>query len=240
MSFQHRSFWAGLVAAVLLVLATPAQATILGTYNSRATWEGLTSGRTDIDFSTLGLAGPGSIAEYGTAAGLTVSSVNFVGVHAGGSYGGYQLTAGFPASGASDDYGSGPRLVGPEYHTSGSYLRATLPSGVTAFAIELATINPAAQSFRLLVDGVDIGSVINAQAHPNRTFIGVRTDTPIAEVRIVMNSGTQWNTRGLFDNVSYGSSEPPAETPEATSFLYMATGIGLISWTIRRRRAASV
>ncbi len=235
MSKRSRKLFAGVAVLLLVLLAIPAQATVLSTYTSRVTWESLVSGRTDIDFSILGLA-QGGYTNYGAAAGLTTGGVNFTGIDGAG----YDLYAYNPPVGDAQNYGSGTILRGPQY-TAANYLRITLPTGTTAFGIDLATIAPAAQSFSVVMDGTGLGTV-QAAAYPNRVFFGVRTDTPITEVRIYLASGMLYQTQGIFDNVSYGSSStaPPAETAEATTVLYIGSGLGLLFWTRRRQKLAAL
>lgn len=234
MSSQIKLFSAGVAALVLLLLPVPAQATVLGIYSDRATWEGLVSGQTNIDFSVLGIpqAGwPAGFQSYSTVAGLTTGGVNFTGFSENGSP--YDLWALNPLAGLPEDYGSGTVLRGPTRSTAG-YLRIILPTNVTAFGIDLGTVYPAAQSFQVIMDGVTLTSTLQAAAHPNRIFFGVRTDTPISELQFYLSTGTLYQTQGIFDNVSFGSSsEPPAETAEATTLLYIGSGLGLLLLTRR-------
>jgi hypothetical protein len=246
MRFFHRSLLFTLVLAGLALIAKPAGASILGTYNDRATWEGLTTNRTDIDFTSLGIPQPGA-NPYNTAAGLTISGVTFVGREQSDSQ--FSLWASHAPPNAPEDWGSGTLLLGPQLY-NGSYFQITFAVGITSFGIDLMSMDPGSAAFRILVDGVDTGVQIATSNRPNRTFFGLQTDSSFTQIRLVLDTGTLFQTRGLFDNISYGDvnagsggpggggDDPdptPAETPEATTLLYAASGIGLMYWARRRR-----
>ena len=81
----HRTFIAlrlGLLAA--LIAALPAFGSVLGTYEDRSTWNGLTTGIITDDFESLGLAS-GGYSFYNTSSGLTRGAINYVGID-GASY----------------------------------------------------------------------------------------------------------------------------------------------------------
>ncbi len=232
-----RSFATGVVAFAFLLLAVlPSQASVLGTFTDRATWEGVTSGRTDITFESLGLS-PGGFTSYSNSTGLTTGGVNFTGID---GTGGFFLYAVNPPSGADEDFGSLTILKGPFYR-SGSYILASMPGGVTSFGLDLMSMLPAGATFRLVLDGVDIGFSISTAARPTRTFFGVQTDSPVSLIRIVIDSGTVFTTLPMIDNFSYGSvAAGGGETIEITTLLYVGTGIGLLGWGKRRRRLAAM
>jgi hypothetical protein len=184
----------------------------------------------------LGIA-PGGFVSYSTGAGLTIDDVNFIGYQNGTP----TLFGKNPASGTDDDFLSGTLLRGPEFWSgpccpAGSYLVAVLPAGITSFGLDLMSAYPAGASFRIELDGLDVGVIVTTQSRPNRTFFGVRTDTPFAQVKVIMDSGTLFTTYGLFDNVSYGLSSggggggpgPGGETPEALTLLCVGSGLLLM------------
>lgn len=223
------------VATLALLMAiVPAQASVLGTYNDRTTWEGLTSGRTDIDFTSLGLS-PGAAANYSTAAGLTIGSANFTSGYGGTSYQLYGLN---PTAGTPEDWDSGTLLAGPSWAT-GAYFQVVLSGGVTSFGLDLMSAYPAGATFRILLDGIDLGITIVTGTRPNRTFFGVRTDIPFSTVRVIFDSSTPFGPQALFDNFAFGlaAGDPPpgGETPEITTLLYIGSGVGLMQWAKRRR-----
>ncbi|MBM3814021.1 MAG: hypothetical protein FJW20_20530 [Acidimicrobiia bacterium] len=232
MSLLRGRFISAGSALALLLLGNPAQATVLATHNTLAEWQTGTTVNGTIDFSSLGLA-PGTWSTlYMNVTGLTISGVNFVGIDA---IGGYYLLPINPTGAQS--FGTGTVLRGPVYQPSGSYIRVTLPAS-TAFAVDLATLGPDSQSFRVWLDGVDIGGpAISSNAWPNPRFWGVHTDTPFTQVRIVLNSGNSTTTQSQIDNIRYGTYQAVQETPEITSMLYMGCGIALL-WLTRRRRLA--
>jgi hypothetical protein len=230
---------------MLVLIANPAGASILGTYNDRSTWEAVSTNLTHIDFTSIA-PNPGNFQGYNTSAGLTLSDVTFVGRAQDNST--YNLFVLHAPSGAPEDWGSGAVIRGPEWYV-GSYFQMTFATGITSFGIDLMSMNPAGASFRVLVDGVDIGgSSITTGSRPNRTFFGLQSDTPLTQIRLVLDTGTAFQTQGLFDNVAFGDvnagsggggggedpEPPPAETPEATTLLYAISGIGLMYWARRR------
>ncbi|MCC6537224.1 MAG: hypothetical protein IT162_06720 [Bryobacterales bacterium] len=219
----------------LLLIALTSHATVLQTYSSRPSWETATTGRADVDFESLNIS-TGGWASYSTAAGITTGGLNIVGVLDVNQYFLYALN---PPSGAAEDFGSSTILRGPEMR-SNSYLSVTLPSSVTSFGIDLMTYSPDTQSFAILLDGVQVATVTTA-ARPVRTFFGVTTDAPITEVRLVLTSGTNFVTQGLFDNLAYGAAAgsgepPPAETPEVGTLAATGTGLILVRYLRRRHR----
>jgi hypothetical protein len=238
-----KSFASGIVTYAFLMLAVfPAQASVLGTYTDRATWESVTSGRFDIDFESLGLAqGAYSGTAYTNASGLTIGGVNFVGVDGGG---GYVLYAVNPSTGDVQDFGSATVLKGP-YYRPGAYYQATMPAGVTSLGLDLMSIFPAGATFQILLDGIDLGVIISTQSRPDRTFFGVQTDLAFSQVRIVLSSGTVFTTQPLIDNFAYGTVLSSGggggggdETVEIATLLYVGTGVVLLAWGKRRRQSA--
>ncbi|MEZ5398177.1 MAG: hypothetical protein R2729_00825 [Bryobacteraceae bacterium] len=235
MRHSFRLFAAAVLAVMLWIAAIPAEASILGTYSDRATWEGLTSGRTDINFDALGLT-PGGYTQYNNSAGLTVGDVNFVGYEAGS----YDLTALNPLAGWDEDYNTGTLLRGPFYYAD-SYLLVTFNTNITSFALDLMTMATSGQDFEIIVDGVSLGTISTA-AQPATTFWGVRTDTPITSIRFQLASGSLTVTKGLFDNIALGlataggggSPPPPGETPEAGTLLLTGVGLALVARARRR------
>jgi len=221
---------------VLLLISSPAYGTVLGTYNDRTTWEGLTTSRVDIDFESLGIA-PGGFQSHNTVAGLTHGGVDFIGYQNGSP----TLYAKNPPTGDTDDFLSNTLLRGPEFWVGGccpdgSYLIAVVPSGVTSFGLDLMSAYPAGASFRIELDSIDVGVIVVTQSRPNRTFFGVRTDAPFAQVKVIMTSGTVFTTYGLFDNVAYGSSGgggDPGQTPEVATLLIVASGLLLFRFARR-------
>jgi hypothetical protein len=231
MHYQIRLYSAVLFALLLLVAAVPSEASVLGVYSDRPTWSGLTTGRVDIDFESLGLA-PGGYSNH--SAGLTIGAATFYGNQHGSPF----LWATNP-NGGGDDFGSDTMLRGPYYYPN-SYLLISFSSMVTSFGLDLMTSMSSGQSFEIFLDGVSAGVYATA-SNPTRTFFGIRTDTPIAQIRIDLVSGTLTQTTGLFDNVAIGLASlggggdpPPGETPEVSTVIYTGIGLSLLAWSRRR------
>jgi hypothetical protein len=219
---------AGIAAIVFLLSVHPASAGVVSTYNDRAEWETLSGTQTDIDFESWG-------GEPGPEPGNKTVTEN----------GNWFLYLANPPVGDAEDFLSGARLRGPG-NNGISYLLAVFPPLVNAFGIDLASGAPAAASFRIELDGIDVGLIIPTQPRPNRTFFGVLTDTPFSQVKIYVTTGTA-ATHGLFDNISFvigatqggGEEEgPTGETPEVATFLSL--GSGLLLFGLRRRKRAQV
>jgi hypothetical protein len=207
----------------------------------------MTTGVVNENFDSLGYT-PGQYVYHNTSAGLSLGAVTYVGVD-GAAAGGYQLLAMNPGAGWGSNFNSGTLLQGPDHHAN-SYLMITLPGGVTSFGLDLASVEPYASNFRIELDSIDLGVIISTLTHPNLQFFGVRTDVAFSTVKVILTSGSVTVTNGIFDNVSYGAAlvggggggggeDPPipGETPEITSLIYLATGLGLVGWTARRRKA---
>lgn len=225
---------------LLLITAASGSASVLQTFSDRASWEAATAaGFTTVDFENLNL--PLGYFNYSTVAGLTTDGVTFVGVQDSPGVP-YYLWASTPGVGDPAFANSGTLLVGPEHRGGAGYLSVTLPSAVTSFGLDLMSVDPTAQSFRFVLDNVDIGIVITTVAQPNRQFFGVTTDTPITTVRILFDGSpaTSSVTAGRFDNFVYGAAGsgggggPEGEAPEAGTLLCLGSGLLILRW-IRQR-----
>lgn len=241
-----------LLLAVAIGLCTPMHAGIISTFSDRSAWQAATTGRTDIDFSALGL-GAGGYTNYSDSAGLTISGVTFTGYDSGNNA--YFLYALNPDSGWDENFGTGTLLKGPFwYQSSGittTYLQVVLPASVTSLGLDLGTIMPRTASLRILVDGVYTGSPL-ATASNSLNFFGVTADAPISQLRIYVDSGSLTVTQALLDNFSYGTlltggggsggGSPPmgSETPETSTLLYVGTGVYFLAWRRKRRPVQAV
>ena len=246
----HSSFIAARIALLAALLAAlPAFGSVLGTYEDRSTWNGLTTGIVTDDFESLGL-GPLGYTLYGES-GLTRGSVNYTGVDGLG----YSMTAANPPPGDEDYFASGIRLRGPQYWSSSTqYMELTLPD-VYSVGFDLGTAWP--QSVGILIE-LSTGEffIRTTQNSPTLSFWGVQADTPISWIRIALTTGAGASpsnvtgTYALLDNVSYGAVyEPPpppppppppggGEVPELTTLLYVASGLGLL--LMRRKTGLSL
>lgn len=241
---SYKNSWSiGIVVAMFLMLVLPAQASVLATYTDRTSFSAASSGVTTVDFSSLGL-NQGGWAGYSTSNGLDISGVKFV----GNTNSSFYLYAYNPNPNDAEDYNSGTVLRGPEWNGN-SYITMTMPTGVTAFGLDLATILPSMGTLTIQLDGINLGVTIQTQARPNLTFFGVTTDAPISEVKVLVTGGTLYQTQPILDNVTFGTAgssggtapaETGGETPEITTILYVGSGIGLLMWNRRRRAMATV
>jgi hypothetical protein len=233
---------AGIATLVFLLSSVPAFAGVV-TFNDRAAWEAITGPQTDIDFESFGLT-PGQATNFSTPEGLTVNGVNFKGTENGAWF----LWLGNPGPGDPENFLSGARLRGPG-NMPNSYLLASFPPLVNAFAIDLASGAPQGASFRIELDGIDVGLIIPTQTAPDRSFFGLLADAPFSQVKMYVASGT-FSTYGLFDNCSFiiggsqggggggGGEEPPVgEAPDLATFVSLGTGLLFLGY--RRRKIAS-
>jgi hypothetical protein len=225
----------------ILLVASCAQAAVLGTYTDRASWEALVSGQTNIDFSSYAIA-EGSWTSYSTAAGLTEAGVTFVGYVGSG----YDLVLNNPASGWADNFQSGVRLRGPAWDVmQATYTQITL-SPVTAFALELGTGSPTALGVKLELSSGEIFFVGTAGI-PNLTFWGVRTDTDVSWIRVSLATSadgytqpTNYSSYILMDNISFGSAGAGgggggSEVPDAPTVTYVMSGLAMLGAGWRRK-----
>jgi hypothetical protein len=245
----HGSFIAIRIAFLAALLAAlPAFGSVLGTYEDRSTWNGLTTGIVTDDFESLGI-GVGGYTIYGTGAGLTRGSVNYFGVD-----GGYTMLAINPTPGAEHDFGSGILLRTADYNSFATqYLQMTLPD-VSAVGFDLGSAFPNAVGIRIELSTGEF-YIRTTQNAPALSFWGVRADAPISWIRIALTTGSgatpsQFSSIALVDNVSYGIAYTPpppggggeegggAETPEITTLLYVGSGVCLLF--LRRRRVPSL
>lgn len=230
-----------------LLAALPAFASVIATYEDRSTWNGLTTGVTTDNFESLGLAA-GGFTIYGTGAGLTRGSVNYLGVDGAA----YTMLAINPLPGAGNDFGSGIVLRTADYNSFATqYMQLTLP-GVTAAGFDLGTAFPNAIGIRIELSTGEF-YIRTTENAPTLSFWGVRTDAPISWIRIALTSGagatpSQFSSIAILDNVSYGTAYVPpppgggesggGETPEVTTLLYVASGFGLLF--MRRKSLPSI
>lgn len=227
------------VALLLIVFGSPLPGATLD-YASQSDWLGATSGLTTIDFEGV-IAGEWQ--SFSTADGLTVGDVQFLGVKPATT--GYDLWVVNPTAGSESDWGSGAYLKGPLFWSGdpNQAIKAVLPDGVTAFGVELMTMDSDPMEFVVALSTGEQFTGIATAARPNRTFFGVTTDIPIAEVSFMLASGINTVSRPAIDNFVYGvaggggAGDPinPEETPEAATFLLVGTGLVLL-YRARRRK----
>jgi hypothetical protein len=211
---------------------TPAFSATLTTYNSQASFNAALTSGVLIDFNNL-VAVTNGQADYSTAAGLTQSGVNFVGVNGSGNY----LIATRSDGNANYDWGSSTLLSLPYYWGSAaSYLTITLPSNTTAAGFDLMTFSPQAGSFTITMPA-DLGGgtyVVNTANRPTRSWFGITSDTSISSIQIAVNGVnpvTHVGSIPLLDNFKFGAAaEQPADTPEVATFILIGTGLAAMRY----------
>lgn len=235
-----------------LLAASPVYGAVLGTYEDRPTWNGVTTGVVTDDFSSIGTPA-GGWNTFNTSGGLTRGSINYVGVD-GGSY---TLLAINPTSG-ENNFGSGVLLRGADYNSFATqYMQLTLPD-LYSVGFDLGSAFPNSVGIRIELSTGEF-YIRQTQNAPTLSFWGVQTDTPISWIRLSLVSGNGNNpsiatgTITLIDNVSYGTvytpppppppgggggGEPTGETPEAATMLCVA--FGLVYLALKRKQALSL
>lgn len=238
---------AGIALAVFFALLLPVQASVLQDFNSRTAFTGAANSLVNIDFEGTATTEDTNggyttyYSSYSGPSGLNINGVSFVGVTSSGNWL-YTTNAGDPN--ASEHYGTGTVLKGPEWN-AGSYLSITLPATATAFGFDLGAMLPSIATFRIELMSLGISYDVTTAARPNLTFWGVTTDSAVGEIRVTTIGGSPTQTQLLLDNAIYGAAGagggqqgPMGETPEVTTILYVASGFGLLYWNRRRIQTA--
>lgn len=245
-----RTFILGFVALMAAMLAaSPAFGAVLGTYEDRPTWNGVTTGITTDDFSSIGTPA-GGYQFFNTSGGLTRGSINYVGVDGAG----YTMLAINPTSG-ENYFGSGVLLRNADYYSLGAqYLQLTLPD-LYSVGFDLGTAFPNAIGIRIELSTGEF-YIRQTQNSPVLSFWGVQTNTPIEWIRLALTTGGTNNpvigqSIVLLDNLSYGTVYTPpggggdpggggetGETPEAATLLMVASGFAFFLW--RRKHVLSL
>lgn len=247
---RNRTFILGFVALMAALLAaSPAFGAVLGTYEDRPTWNGVTTGITTDDFSSIGTPA-GGWNTFNTSSGLTRGDITYVGVDGAG----YGMLAINPTSG-ENYFGSGVILRNADYYSPGAqYLQLTLPD-LYSVGFDLGTAFPNAVGIRIELSTGEF-YIRQTQNAPVLSFWGVQTNTPIEWIRLSLTTGGTNNpivaqSIVLLDNVSYGTVYTPpgggggepgggetGETPEAATVLMVASGFALFFW--RRKHVLSL
>lgn len=236
----------GIAIAVFLALLLPVQASVLQDFNDRATFTGAANSLVNIDFEGTATTPfdyggyTNYYSSYSTSGGLNIGGISFVGVT---SVGNWLYSTNSADPNASENYGTGTVLKGPEWNT-GSYLSITLPANVTAFGFDLGAMMPSTATFRIELTALGVSYDVTTAPRPNLTYWGVTTDSAIGEIRVTTIGGSLTQTQLLIDNAVYGvagagaggqEQGPTGETPEVTTILYVTSGLGLLYWNKRRR-----
>lgn len=206
----------------LFVAATPVHAGLV-TYADLTSWTAASNGVSTIDFE--GLVVSNHFRDYSTSTGLLIDGVGFNGYLSASPSWELQVVDGTQSF---YNFGSGASLKGPSYNAPPAgfqpYVHVTLPSNVSAFAVDLMTVSPNALTFRITLPGGNTFTTNTANI-PERTFWGITSDTPIASVDLtVLGTTNGQGTYGLADNVRFGTAAP-AEAAELCTMLLIGTGL---------------
>lgn len=236
---RTRTRWCGAMCAALL--SASAQATVLNLYNDPAAWQSATTSFSLIDFSGLATS-VGSVRSYSTSAGLAVGGVQFLGYRTGTIY---DLAVVNPAATWGSNFNSGSVLRGPGYSADAyeQSIVVNLPAGITAFALDLMSMDPGALSFKIVLSTGEVYTGIATQPRPTRTTFGLTADAAISQISLILESGDPTiPSYPLIDNFMYGVAyiapppPPPAAVAEASSLLYVGTGALMLLLSRRLRR----
>ena len=199
--------------AVYLLISWCAQSVSAQTpptlYTSRTAWTAASSGVTSVGFE--GISASGTSTTFGTATGLTISGVNFVGsVPSNSTFPNYLFVVDPAFAPTLYNWGSGAVLLGPPVLTGpegqggpGSKIRVTLPAGVTAAGSDIMSVIAFASAFQVTVT-TSAGSssfTVSSLQFPNRAFVGFTSSLPILSMEFVGLSGFP-----ILDNFSFGTS----------------------------------
>jgi len=199
-------------------------------------------GTTPASFGFNSIISGSSIADYGTASGLTVSGFQFVGTNGSG---GYYLGAEGPGFIPLDyDRGTvssiqGPALTSSFYQISNGQLTITMPSGgVTAFGLQLWDVlagnylGAGTDTVDLTVNGSS-GSVVTP-AFAGTAFIGFISSTPVTSVTLTGTTSEEFPTISQV----YYSTGNPGSVPEPGTLALMAGAISALVVSLRHKRNA--
>jgi hypothetical protein len=194
------------LAVVLLSAATASSvaAQPATVYTDRASWEAAATGVTTVGFE--GIAAPNSVQFYWTAGhpGITLSGVHFAGTFDGGI--GFYMAVVDPGYFVEYNWNSGATLQGPSKSTAlgaggpNARLRITLPSGTTAFGIDLMTYALSGVPVSLTLSTGETFTQ-NTLVRPAWAFLGVTSDVEIAYVDVTTTHASAYPN---IDNVSVG------------------------------------
>jgi hypothetical protein len=227
-----------LALAAFLLAANPARSGTITTYTDPNAWAAAASLTQNITFA--GLAPTDGSTIYQGASGLTTGGVEFIGYTSSGnswievvdtsfnSY--YDFTS---TDGSTDALLQ--EMDRPNASAPLPYIQIVLPTGVTAFSMDLFTVSPSALSYQVTVAGTNY--TVATDPLPTEQFFGVTSDTPIATIDLTV-LGTTYNgsTSALLSNFSFGTADL-SQAPEAGTFLLIGSGlIGIAALKKRMRK----
>jgi len=212
----------GLTAFLLAV--NPARSATITTYTDPNAWAAAASAEQTITFEGLAPT-DGSTIYQGT--GLTTGGVEFVGYLSSGSSWVEVVDTNFNSY---FNYGSSDALLQdmdrPNSSSPLPYIQIVLPTGVTAFGMDLFTVSPSAGTYQITVAGNNY--TVPTDPLPTEQFFGITSDTPISTIDLTL-LGTAYNgsTYALLDNFSYGTADAGdmSQAPEGGTFLLIGSGL---------------
>jgi hypothetical protein len=223
------------LSCALAALSTvPAFATTV-IYTDKVTWQNASAGLTSIGFD--GIATTGQTVNYANSTGLVINGVNFV-AYNGTTSTDFNIIN--PTPGSYFDYSSGAEL----YWTPSSinpfipYLKVTLPQAVTSASLDLMSFGGSNVAYNVALNDLNfLYSSTPTIGYPTRTFFGITSDVPFTSIAFQLPAN---GVTPLVDNFSFGttSSSSSTETPEACTFLLIASGlISIARWGRRWTKA---
>jgi hypothetical protein len=222
--FLHRC--GSLFTAGILIACLPVEASLI-TFSDRTAFEAATSGLTDVTFD--GIVPTDSAQDFPNPAGLTTGGITFLTSGTGPSGTGVVSVygAGLAAQSTVLNTGTGAILVwAPPDQPGTAFLDVLLPSGKTAFATDLWTLQPFIATVRAIVNSgeatqnFDLGTV----DRPASSFFGVISDAnTILLVRFAIPAG---QVGLILDNVSVGTAGGGTDSvPEPGTMVPLCAGL---------------
>jgi len=226
------------LSCALAALSTvPAFATTV-VYTNQVAFQNATAGLTSIGFE--GIANPGQTVHYANTTGLVINGVNFLAYNGATST---DFNVINPTPGSFFDYSSGSEL----YWTAASmnpfipYLKITLPQAVTSASLDLMSFGGSNVAYNVALNDLNfLYSSTPTIGYPTRTFFGITSDVAFTSIAFQLPAN---GVTPLVDNFAFGttSSSSSTETPEACTFLLIASGlISIAKWGRRWTKAPIV
>lgn len=231
--FPLKSLYLSCALAALSMV--PAFATTV-IYTDKPTWLAASSGLTTIGFDGIATT-PGSGVSSTT--GLVINGVSFM------AYSSATTTASTvvnPAAGSFYDYSSGSELYWNAASTNLfiPYLKVTLPAAVTSASIDLMSFGGSNVAYTVALNDLNfLYSSAPTIGYPTRTFFGITSNTPFTSIAFQLSAN---GVTPVVDNFAFGTtSSSTTETPEACTFLLIASGlISIAKWGRRWTKAPLV